>query len=75
MHRRTVLTSHDTTRHQGLPVTAPICTLIDIAGGLERSLVEAAINEADKRRLTDPEQLRRALHDGRRSGVKVLREV
>jgi very-short-patch-repair endonuclease len=75
VHRRTVLTLDDTTLHQSIPLTAPICTLIDIASCLERSLVETAINEADKRRLTDPEQLRRSLHDGRRSGVKVLREI
>jgi hypothetical protein len=63
-------------QHHGIPVTDPICTLIDIAAQLEPDLVEAAINEADKRGLTDPERLREALDDrGRRPGVKTLRMV
>jgi very-short-patch-repair endonuclease len=76
VHRRRRLHADDVTEHECIPVTAPICTLIDIAAQLEPDLVEAAINEADRLGLTDPERLRRALDEcGRRPGVKVLREI
>jgi hypothetical protein len=76
VHRRKTIGGGDVTRHHGIPVTAPICTLIDIATQLEPRLVEAAINEADQRRLTNPEQLRQALEERRgRPGVKALREL
>lgn len=62
--------------HQGIPVTTPICTLIDISTCLDRGSIEVAINEADKRDLVDPEHLRTALdRTGRRPGVGVLRAV
>jgi hypothetical protein len=64
------------TRRDGIPVTNPICTLIDIATQLERDQLEAAINEADKLNLTDPEELRSALDDvARRPGMRALRET
>ncbi|MGH2965414.1 MAG: type IV toxin-antitoxin system AbiEi family antitoxin domain-containing protein [Solirubrobacterales bacterium] len=75
-HRRRSLTADDVTTHRGIPVTTPICTLIDIATGLTPSQLEAAINEADKRDLTDPEQLRAHLAPGpSRPGVRALREI
>jgi hypothetical protein len=50
--------------------------LIDIAPRLSRAALEAAINEADKRGLTDPEQLRAALAPSPgRPGVRALREI
>jgi hypothetical protein len=61
VHRRTTLTPEDTTRHKSIPVTTPICTLVDLATCLRRDQLEAAINEADKRDLVDPEALREAL--------------
>jgi very-short-patch-repair endonuclease len=74
-HRR-VLTATDVTEHRGIPVTTPICTLIDIAPRLPRATLEAAINEADKRDLTDPERLRASLLPSPgRPGVGVLREL
>jgi very-short-patch-repair endonuclease len=76
VHRRTGLTPADNTRRRGIPVTSPICTLIDIAPRLSRDELEAAINEADKRKLTDPERLRRALdHMPRRPGVAIVRKT
>jgi very-short-patch-repair endonuclease len=63
VHRRAALTTTDLTHHHAIPVTSPICTLIDIAARLERAQLEAAINEADKLDLTDPEALRTALDD------------
>jgi very-short-patch-repair endonuclease len=76
VHRRKTLDASDWTRHYGIPVTTPVCTLIDIAPRLSRSELEAAVNEADKRHLTDPDKLRRAL-DGlaRRPGVAALRKT
>ena len=76
VHRRKALHASDLTRHQDIPVTAPVTTLIDIAKQLDRDQLEAAINEADKRGLTNPENLRAALDDfRRRPGMKALRET
>ncbi len=47
--------------HEGIPVTSPIRTLIDLATSLSRAALERAVNEADKRDLTTPEKLRAAL--------------
>lgn len=75
VHRR-ALAENDVGRHHGLPVTTPICTLIDMAVRLDRDSLEAAINEADKLNLVDPDGLRSALdRAGRRPGVGVLRKV
>jgi very-short-patch-repair endonuclease len=76
-HRRAALTRTDLTRHHAIPVTSPICTLIDIAARLDRAQLEAAINEADKRDLTDPEALRAALDDvvTARPGTAALRRT
>jgi very-short-patch-repair endonuclease len=72
-HRR-VLTAADLTRRHNIPVTSPITTLIDIAAGLSRDELEAAINEADKRGLTNPVKLRAALDTKQgRTGVRKLR--
>jgi hypothetical protein len=76
VHRRTVLSPSEVTRHDGIPVTSPIVTLIDIAAQLEREQLEAAINEADKRSLTDPDELRSALDElTSRPGIGKLRET
>jgi very-short-patch-repair endonuclease len=76
VHRRRGLGPEERMRCHGIPVTAPICTLIDIALRLDRDKLEAAINEADKLDLCDPEELRSAL-DGisARPGVRALRSV
>jgi hypothetical protein len=42
----------------GIPVTHPAATLVDLAAGLPDGQLEAAVNEADHLRLADPEQLR-----------------
>lgn len=42
----------------GIPVTDPICTLVDLATCVPDGEVEAAVNEADFRNLVDPETLR-----------------
>lgn len=75
VHRRT-LSEPDATLHHAIPVTTPVCTLIDIAPLLSSDRLEAAVNEADKRDLVDPEGLRIALDEvTRRPGVGVLRRL
>jgi very-short-patch-repair endonuclease len=76
VHRRGRRGRWELAVHHGIPVTSPVCTLVDLATRLARAQLEAAINEADKRDLTDPESLRSAL--GRlagRPGVALLRET
>jgi very-short-patch-repair endonuclease len=59
-----------------IPVTTPICTLIDLAALLGPRDLEAAVNEADKLDLIDPESLRTALDATRpRPGVRALRDL
>jgi very-short-patch-repair endonuclease len=66
----------DVVLRDAIPVTTPICTLIDIAGRLDRGELEAAINAADKLGLTDPEKIRAALDRlGGRPGVRTLRDA
>lgn len=76
VHRRETLAADDVTTVERIRVTAPVCTLVDIAVRLPRDRLEAAINEADKRALTDPEQLRSAIDAlSGRPGVASLRET
>jgi Transcriptional regulator, AbiEi antitoxin len=75
VHRRASLGPDEITRHRGIPVTRPIVTLVDLATALPSGALEAAVNEADRRGLVDPERLRAAL-DGMpgRRGVAALRK-
>ncbi len=76
VHRRPALRPDEVTSHHGIPVTSPIRTLIDITLRLDREPLEAAINEADKLDLCDPEELRSALNDATgEPGVRALRAV
>jgi very-short-patch-repair endonuclease len=76
VHRRPRLGQGEIACHAAIPVTTPICTLIDIAAQLDRDRLEEAVNEADKRGLTDPEQLRAALDSAaRRQGTGLLKEL
>jgi len=75
VHRRK-LCPVDVTRHDGITVTAPVCTLVDLAARRGRDGLEAAVNEADKRGLCDPEALRAALEAlSGRPGAAALRAV
>lgn len=49
--------------HNGIPVTTPVQTLLDLTTELAPLAVERAVNEADKRDLIDPETLRETLDD------------
>jgi len=76
VHRRATLNAGQVIRVHNIPVTTPICTLIDIANALEQSQLEAAVNEANKLELTDPEQLRDALDMlAPRPGTRALKET
>jgi very-short-patch-repair endonuclease len=76
IHRRRSLRKQDVTRRNGIPVTTPICTLIDEATRLTAPRLERAINRADELGLTDPEEIRCALDDVEsRPGVKRMREL
>jgi very-short-patch-repair endonuclease len=76
IHRRPSLQSRDTTMEYGIPVTAPVQTLIDLALRLDRRGIERAINEADKYDLVHLPGLREAL-DLRvgEPGVARLRQI
>ena len=76
LHRRRCLDERDRRARHGIPVTSPIRTLTDLASSLRRTQLEAALNEADKLDLLDPERLRRALDEMTgQPGVAVLRTL
>ena len=58
---RPSLRREDITTRNGLPVTRPARTLVDLATELHAMALERAVNEADKHDLIDPEALRAAL--------------
>ena len=70
-HRRRAFQA---TSHHGIPVATPVQTLVDIAPSLPRDDLEHAINDADKRRLVDPERLRAAIDElPRTPGIAIVR--
>jgi very-short-patch-repair endonuclease len=75
IHRRS-LNANDFTTHHNIPVTTPICTLIDIAARTAPAQTERVVNQADKLDLIDPEALRGALDETEpRPGVRRLRRI
>ena len=71
IHRRAQL---EVVEYRGIPVTSPVLTLVDIAPGLSRDELEAAVSAADKLDLVDPEALRSVLDEMKpRPGVGILR--
>ena len=77
VHRRVSLGSDDLKVRDGIPVTAPILTLIDLAGQIPPAALERAVNEADRLDLVDPEGLREGARrpTGARRGVGKLRAL
>jgi very-short-patch-repair endonuclease len=59
-HRRTDM---QTTRHNGIPVTSAVQTLIDVSPRLDETQLERAVNETVNRDLTDPDRLREQVAD------------
>jgi very-short-patch-repair endonuclease len=76
VHRRPALARGEMVQHDGIAVTSPIRTLIDIAAVLEPRRLERAVNEADRLSLTDPERIRTAINECRPApGVGALRKL
>jgi very-short-patch-repair endonuclease len=76
LHRRRSLRETDRAVRDGIAVTSPARTLVDLAARLSQPALEAAVNEADKRDLIDPELLRLALDElPRQRGVPALRRL
>jgi very-short-patch-repair endonuclease len=64
------------TSKQNIPLSQPLFTLVDLAATLEPDPLEAAINEADKLNLVDPETLEQALDEMPKfPGVGKLRKI
>jgi very-short-patch-repair endonuclease len=73
---RANLAPGDLTLHRGIPVTAVVRTIVDLAAELPQGRLERTVNEADKHGLIDPEGLRAALEDHAGTpGVKPLRAL
>lgn len=76
IHRPQVLDADEIRRHRGLPVTAPVRTVIDLASELGATELERITAEAERRKLLRREGLRSALElTGNRRGTRVLRSV
>jgi very-short-patch-repair endonuclease len=60
-YRRPGISVSDRSEHDGIPVTSPLRTVIDLAARLPPLATERVVNDADKRGLVDPETLRAAL--------------
>lgn len=76
VHRRVVLTPSAPTRHEGVPVTSVVLTLIDLAATLPAAQLERAVNMADSLDLLDPERLYVTLEAFPSvPGVRALREL
>jgi very-short-patch-repair endonuclease len=75
-HRRTAPQPGDLAEHEGIPVTSPVRTLIDLAAGLPTAQLERAVNEADKLDRVAADALYGALDDYRGvPGVAQLRKL
>lgn len=75
VHRRRSLRADAAVLRDGIPVTSPVQTLIDLATRLDGRPLERAINEADIRDLVDPEALREELEGRRDAGAPPLRRL
>ena len=66
----------DLTSVDAIPVTTPARTLIDLAAVLPRDIIEEALDDALRRRLTSISRLRwRIAELGRRPGIVVVRKL
>lgn len=76
VHRVPRLGADETTTLEGIPVTAPARTLLDLAGRSGEREVEQALAEAYRNRLTNPREVRRLLaRHPRRPGTPMLRSL
>ena len=74
LHLINGLAAGELRRREGIPITSPALTLLDLAGGLGRTELAGALNEARVQRLVSDDDLRATLraHSHRR-GAKALR--
>jgi very-short-patch-repair endonuclease len=76
VHRSSLLRSGDRAEREAIAVTSPARTLIDLGSVLTPGQLEAAVNEADKHDLIDPESLRLVVTGAPRlPGIKSLRDL
>jgi very-short-patch-repair endonuclease len=76
VHRRPNLKAGWYGFYEGIPVTSPVQTLIDLATRHGRPVMERYVNEADRLRLVRTDELRKALEGHRgEPGVGRLREI
>ena len=76
LHRRQSLGAADMTKRDAIPVTTPVRTIFDMAPRWTRRELEAAVNEADKLDLVDPEALRAEVEvRAGQHGVRALRAL
>jgi very-short-patch-repair endonuclease len=76
VHRRLDLGEEHQRWVDGLPVTDPVSTLVDVTGGSSQTALMQMIREADRLDLVDPVSLRVALDScGPRPGVGRLRSL
>jgi very-short-patch-repair endonuclease len=75
-HRRPTLSPEAITKRQGIPLTQPVQTFLDLVPMTGTRDLERAVNEADKRDVIDSDALRKALdaHAGE-PGVRPLRRI
>jgi hypothetical protein len=75
VHRQALRDADHTTR-QGIPITTPIRTIVDLAATLPPGELERLVNDADKLDLVDPERLRAAVANVKgHAGAAALRNL
>jgi AbiEi antitoxin C-terminal domain/Protein of unknown function (DUF559)/Transcriptional regulator, AbiEi antitoxin len=76
VRRRAHLDGDDVTERDGVPLTSPVRTVVDLAPRLSLVALERTINEAANLDLVSPDELREAIeHKGGQRGVARLRTV
>jgi len=76
VHRTAVLERPDLARHEGIPITSPARTLVDLAALLEYRPLRRAVRQAQSLRRVDIRQLTQALTRlGSRRGVSKLAKI
>jgi very-short-patch-repair endonuclease len=76
VHRVASLEPGDVTALEGIPITTPVRTLIDLASVIRRRALEQAIARAERSGLVERDDLRAAVAArARRSGNRVLRSL
>lgn len=76
VHRVSMLPRNEVTRHEGIPVTTPSRTLLDLAGAACARDVERAVAQATRSKLADRAELMElVVHYSKRRGAPVLRAL